>query len=181
MENYVELRRQVRIFLAQNREFIPLHHVEEVLTYGGVDMYVVAGGVDINTEEGNRALNWEVVLYLLCLELCNLGLGNRPYQPHPYLHDPIIVEPEEEAVAEVPGEDLVEQPDNPMPDPLDIGQLPPEGGEGVRIDGPFFWPGPSQPPMVLIPSDDPVLDHHDSPKPKIELKNENKEYIEPCE
>jgi hypothetical protein len=144
-------------------------------------MYVVAGGVDINTVEGNQALNWEVALYLLCLELCNLGVGNHPYQPHPYMHDPIIVEPEEEVVAEVPAQDLVEQPDDPLQDPLDIGQLPPEGGDGVRVDGPFFWPNPLQSPMVLIPSDDPVVNHPEPPKPKVELKSESKEYIEPYE
>jgi hypothetical protein len=181
MENISEFMRQARAFLAQHRDFIPLHHVEDVLMHGNVETYVMAGGTDINTEQGNRILCWEFALYLICLELCNLGLGNRPYQPHPYMHDPVIVEPEQEVVAEVPAQDREEQPVDPIQDPLDIGQLPPEGGDGVRVDGPFLWPNSLQPPMVLIPSDDLVVNHPEPPKPKVELKSESKEYIEPYE
>jgi hypothetical protein len=104
-----EIMRGARQFLAQNQDIIPLHHVEEILSYGSVEMYVVAGGANVHTEEGNRTLAFEMALYLLCLELCNLGLGNQPYQPHPYLHDPIVGE--EQGEAEAPMEDHApEQP-----------------------------------------------------------------------
>jgi hypothetical protein len=183
MENTFEIMRQARVFLAQHRDLIPLHHVEEVLTWGSVEMYVVSGGTNIHTDEGNRTLTFEMALYLLCLELCNLGLGDRPYQPHPYMHDPIIVEPAE--VAEAPEEGLVDQPGDPLPDPLDIGQVPPQGGEGVRIVGPFLWPGPSQPPMVLLPNPSPEPEVKPEVKPKTEVKPEPNqgpgEYIEPTD
>jgi hypothetical protein len=57
MENFAELQRQARAFLAQNPDFLPLPYVEDIIFHGGVDRYVVAGGVDINTPEGSHILN----------------------------------------------------------------------------------------------------------------------------
>jgi hypothetical protein len=177
MESWFEIMRQARQFLAQNRDIIPLRHVEDVLAYGSVELYVVAGGVNIHTEEGNRTMGFEMALYLLCLELCNMGLGNRPYLPHPYLHEPVIVEPEEEVLIEDLVEDPQDQPDDPAVDPLDIGE------DGVRVYGPFIGPIPDLPPMVHFPSGETVQDVEEKPKPKPEVKpkleSNSSEYIEP--
>jgi hypothetical protein len=181
MENYMfnmsELMRQARVFMAHNPDFIPLHYVEEVAFYGNVDVYVVAQGVDINTPEGCHTLNWESALYLVCPQLCDMGVGNRPYLPHPYLRDPVIVEPEVEVVVKDHEEMPQDQPDEPAVDPLDIGD------DGVRIYGPFIGPVPDWPPMVHFPSGDPVQDHREQPEPKLkpELKPQHDEYAEPMD
>jgi hypothetical protein len=175
MENLSELMRQARAFMAQNQDFIPLHYVEEVAMYGNVDTYVMAQGVNVNTPEGSAILNWEAALYLVCRQQCDMGAGNRPFQPHPYLRDPVIVEPEEEVVLADHEEVPQEQPDDPAVDPLDIGE------DGVRIYGPFIGPIPDPPPMVHFPSEDPVRDLKEQPKPKSEQKAEHVEYVEPMD
>jgi hypothetical protein len=140
MENHVELMRQARVYLMQHPDVIPLDHVREIALYGGVDRYVVAGGVDINTAEGSRILNWELALHSVCRDLCDMGAGNRPYMPVPYLHDPIIIAEEEGPAADhqpqpppvfepVPAQPAPAQPDHPA---VHI----------VRVEGNFLPPPP---------------------------------------
>jgi hypothetical protein len=189
MDHHTELMRQVRFFLRNNPDVIPLHHVEEIIFYGGVDRYVAARGVNIYTEEGSRILHWETALYLFCLELCNLGVGNRPYQPHPYVHDPIIVEP----VLEEPAHPEQGQPAAAAPDLANHEQ---QGVRIVRVDGPFF---PPPPPLRPAPAarGPPVQQYSAQPLhwvfrepprnteagPKVEPKTEavSTEYIEPAD
>jgi hypothetical protein len=179
MENMSELQRQARVFLAHNPDFLPLPYVEDILFHGGVDRYVVAGGVDINTPEGSHILNREAALYIICLELCNLGLGNRPYQPHPYMYDPVIIA-EEEAVdgADAADEQHDDQPGDGVHDPVAVAQPPAEAGDGVQIHGPFVWPAPLPPPPPLIPAPElepepqPESRPEPKPKPKLEAKPE---------
>jgi hypothetical protein len=129
MENMVDLMHQARVFLIQNPQIIPLAHVEEVILHGGVDRYVVAGGTDIYSAEGNDILNWETALYLQCLELCNLGLGNRPYLPHPYMRDPVLVDEDAEAEGNEENEwDEENEVDDPYPGP----------DEEVAVMGEFY-------------------------------------------
>jgi hypothetical protein len=187
-----EIMRQARVFLAQHRELIPLRHVEEVLAYGSVEMYVVAGGTDIHTPEGNSTLSFEMAVYLLCLELCNMGLGNRPYQPHPFLHDPIIIEEPEEVAGGV--EAAAEQPfadnlGNGAPLQVATAQPPAAVGDGVQIQGPFIGPGPLPPPPPLVPA--PAIPQlvqplhwvfgEILPEPKAKPNQGPGEYIEPSD
>jgi hypothetical protein len=187
MENISVLMMQARAFMAQNQDFIPLHHVEEVAMYGNVDTYVVACGVDINTQEGSDILNWEAALYLVCRQLCDMGAGNRPFQPHPYLRDPVIVQEEEEVAddIEVAGDQVDDPPDNNMPDPVFVAPPHPAADDGVRIVGPLLGHELFQPPMVYLPPGDPVNSHGELPKPKPESKSRfnsgGEEYVEPNE
>jgi hypothetical protein len=192
MENMSELQRQARVFLAHNPDFLPLPYVEDILFHGGVDRYVVAGGVDINTPEGSHILNKEAALYIICLELCNQGLGNRPYQPHPYMYDPVIIE-EEGAVdgVDAADEQHVDQPGGDVPDPAAVAQPPAEAGDGVQIHGPFIWPDPLPPPPPLIPAPELkpeptqplnwVFGEPPRPEPKPEPNQGPGEYVEPVD
>jgi hypothetical protein len=195
-ENLSELMRQARMFLAQNPGFIPLHHVEEVSYYGNVDVYVMARGVDVTTPEGNSILNWEAALYLVCRQLCDMGVGDRPFQPHPYLHDPIIVAEEEEAGAEnfeAAAGQGGDQPEHLVPGQGAAAPPPVEAGDGVQIHGPFVGQNPLPPPPPLVPA--PVVPQliqplhwvfgELPPEPKPEPNQEPEagpgEYIEPFE
>jgi hypothetical protein len=192
MENFSELMRQARVYMSQNPDFIPLHYVEEVAMYGNVDVYVVAQGVNINTPEGCAILNFEAALYLVCRQLCDLGVGDRPFHPLPYLHDPIIVAEEEmdagdpDAAMEQPfdgqqGEDA----------PIQAGAVEPpaNAGDGVQVQGPFIWQDPVPPPPPLVPA--PVVPYLEQPlhwvfselppEPKPEPNQGPGEYIEPAE
>jgi hypothetical protein len=143
MDHWLNLMYQARFYLLQHQDFIPLVFVEDVLLFGGIDRYVTASGIDINTPEGNSILHWENALYCVCLELCNLGLGNQPYRPHPYMWEPVIVE-EGEAVPGL-GVPIDEEP--PRDPPADVGpgdvpvDDPPYEENGVRIEGPILQPG----------------------------------------
>jgi hypothetical protein len=185
MSNMSELMRQARMFLAQNPHFIPLHHVEEVAYYGNVDVYVMARGVNVTTPEGNAILNWEAALYLVCRQQCDMGVGNRPYVPHPYMRDPILIEPEEEVVIADLEEGPQHQPDEPDVDPLDLGEPAVDplnlGGDGVRVYGPFVGSIPDLPPMCHFPSEDFAQDLKEQPKPKPKQKVEHEEYTEPMD
>jgi hypothetical protein len=179
MENMSELQRQARVFLANNPRFLPLPYVEDVLFHGGVDRYVVAGGIDINTPEGSHILNKEAALYITCLELCNMGVGNRPYQPHPYLHDPVIVEPEQGGPVG-PGQD---QPAAGEPAPVNPGH---QGVRIVRVEGQLFPPPPPLRPAPPAYHAQPLhWVFREPPKPKAEPKVKPEpgpgEYIEPVE
>jgi hypothetical protein len=181
MENYFELMRQVRVYLYQHPEVIPLEHVREIAFYGGVDRYVIAGGVNIHTAEGNHILNWEMALYNVCRDLCDMGAGNRPYMPVPYLQEPLIIAEEgEEAAAgihpqqpPVHAEPAPAQPDNPA---VRI----------IRVEGNIFPPPPPLRPAP--PAYHPQPLHwvfREPPKPKVEPKVKPEpgpgEYIEPAE
>jgi hypothetical protein len=188
MDNWINLMYQARFYLLQNQNFIPLVFVEDVLLFGGIDRYVVASGIDINTPEGNAVLNWENALYSVCLELCNLGLGNQPYRPHPYLWEPVIVD--EEVVVEAgAGAHIavaphMAPPEGFGPDQEDEG-YPPHDEGGVRIEGPILQPEQVQPGPNLLPPVNPVvmgeLVEQQQPKDEVKVKQEvkNNEYIEP--
>jgi hypothetical protein len=190
MENLSDLMAQARHFLSQNPTFLPLDHVEEVAWYGTVDVYVMAHGVDINTPEGSHTLNWEAALYLVCRNLCDLGVGNRPFIPHPYVRDPVLIEEAEGAAGDVGAAD---QPGEDVPHPAMADHPPEPADEGVLIQGPFIWPGLDQPPIVPAPDvAQPVQPPHgavceplqeDKPKPetKPKLEPDNLEYIEPLD
>jgi hypothetical protein len=180
MENFLELMRQARVYMFQHPEFIPLHHVEEVAMYGNVDAYVVGQGVDVNTPDGNAILVYEAALYLVCRQLCDLGVGDRPFHPLPYLHDPIIVEEEEVVVGDpiVPMEQPLEDPlGDDVPVQAAAAQPPVVADDGVQIQGPFVWPDPLPPPPPLVRAPEP------KPEPKLEPKQEpnqgSEEYVEP--
>jgi hypothetical protein len=189
MENYLELMRQARVYLYQHPEVIPLEHVREVAFYGGVDRYVVAGGVDIHTPEGNRILNWEMALHSVCRDLCDMGAGNRPYMPVPYLQEPVIVAEEgEEAAAgiqpqqppvqdPIPAEPVPAQPDNPA---VRI----------IRVEGNVFPPPPPLHPAPVAYRPQPLHWVFREPprlkaKPKIKLETKTEpgagEYTEPAD
>jgi hypothetical protein len=146
MENFLELMRQARVYIFQHPEFIPLHHVEEVAMYGNVDAYVVRQRVDVNTPDGNAILVYEAALYIVCRQLCDLGVGDRPFHPLPYLHDPIIVEEEEVVVGdlEVPMEQPLEDPlGDDVPVQAAATQPPVVADDGVQIQRPFYLAGPT--------------------------------------
>jgi hypothetical protein len=181
--------RQARVFLMQNPDVLPLPHIENVNLYGGVDRYVIAGGVDINKPEGNRILNWETALYLVCLDLCYMGAGNRPYQPHPFMRDPVIVaEPEGEAAGVQPQQPAADVPAPAAPDHPAV--------RIVRVEGNIFPPPPPLRPAPVAPAP-PLQQYFAQPlhwvfreppreseaKPKLEPKREAgvTEYIEPAE
>jgi hypothetical protein len=180
MENISELMRQARVYMLQNPDFIPLHYVEEVAMYGNVDVYVVAQGVDINTPEGCAILNFEAALYIVCRQLCDLGVGDRPFHPLPYLHDPIIIE-EGEVVVDDVGAAMEQPPEDPLGDDGPVqaaaAQPPAVADDGVQIQGPFIWPDPLPPPPPLVRAPEPKQE------PKLEPKQEPnqgfEEYVEP--
>jgi hypothetical protein len=197
MENYVERMRQARIYLMQHPNIIPLDHVREIALYGGVDRWVVAGGININTPEGSRLLDWEVALHDVCRDLCDMGAGNRPYMPVPYLNDPVIVAEEGEQ-----GEGLQPQPPpvyepapaEPVPaEPAHVEPAPAEPDNPavriVRVAGNLFPPPPPLFPAPAAPRPQPP--HRDPPllkaKPevKVEVKTEPNpgpgEYVEPTD
>jgi hypothetical protein len=186
MENLSELMHQARIFLMQNQWFIPIQYVEDVALYGNIDTYVVACGVNINTAEGSHILNREAALYLVCRQLCDMGAGNHPFQPHPYMHDPVLIEEEEEEMVADVGA-AMDPPGGNVPDQVVVDQ---HQDNGVHIQGPFF----EQDPLLLpvVPAQIlPVLVQPPEPepkpevKPKLEVKSEPNqgptEYIEPID
>jgi hypothetical protein len=152
MENMSELMRQARVFLMNNPHVLPLHHVEEIALYGSVDTYVVARGVDINTPEGSHILNWESALYIVCLERCNMGIGDRPYLPHPYVRNPGVVEGEAAPNVGVPADQHMGHPGGHLPAQVDPVQPPFDYGAGVRVVGPFRHADLFPPPPPLVPA-----------------------------
>jgi hypothetical protein len=187
MENQAEFMRQARIYLYQNPDIIPLEHVREIAFYGGVDRYVVAGGVDIYTVAGSRILDWETALYNVCRDLCDMGAGNRPYMPVPYLQDPVIVAEEGEGAAAgfqpqqppahepAPAEPVPAQPDHPA---VRI----------VRVEGNIFPPPPPLHPAPALHrpqsssgvlQEPPKLKTEAKVKPELKVEPGVEEYIEP--
>jgi hypothetical protein len=187
MDNWLNLMYQARFYLLQHQDFIPLVFVEDVLLFGGVDRYVVASGIDINTPEGITVLNWENALYSVCLELCNLGLGNQPYRPHPYMWEPAIVV-EAGADAHIIGGPHMAPPAGFEPDHVDVG-YPAGEGDGVRVEGPLLQPEQILPDPILPQPVDPLNlaepenHQHQRQQPKDETKVKpeikNNEYVEP--
>jgi hypothetical protein len=124
--------------------------------------YVISLGYNIQTQQGEEAVDFHGALYSLCMELCLRNVGWQQYQPFPLLNDPpppmpddaqgdmelqpqaaVIQQPEPQAEAQP----ALQPEPQPEPEPMPHPELPAEGAPAEAIPAP--QPAPLFQPICL--------------------------------
>jgi hypothetical protein len=94
MAHWLALEHAARHYAANTPGFLAGQYVIDVQLAGGPYAYVISLGYNVNTQQGEEAVNFHVALHNFCLVRCMMDLGWVPYHPAPLIGVPPPILPE---------------------------------------------------------------------------------------